>query len=340
MRFVDDNLSKKIIDIAKKSTSFADIYERVVECIPKKLLPAVMSALELFYEEETIELPVEIKEAWRKYSGGFIRLSMLESIIDGFCKEFNVDRQKFLAWFSGNRIFSQKVDPEPRLFTGIVNFLIARRLLRRATTIILYFPKAEGGSLVKDVLFIAKRLGADVRIEENNAEIFVEVRARELSLEPLSTMLGYCSKVEMLIQDRRKIVIQGIPIITAFKQRVFDSTLERIFYDALTKLGVSIRKDPPILMGDLVFIPDFEIALGSKKLYVEIVGYYRVKYLIDKEIKIRRAAEMGIPLIVIAHMGSFKHLKHLANRVKFYWFSSKRELEDIAMSLFSLVSSS
>ncbi|MCR8454182.1 MAG: DUF790 family protein [Crenarchaeota archaeon] len=339
MRFADENLSEKIIEIARNSASFADIYDKLMEQVPKRLIPAVMSALEIFYEERPVELPAEIKEAWRRYSGEFIRLGMLDDLIDRFCKEQGIDKQLFLAWFNGHKTLSQKANLEPKLLTGIINFLIVRRLLKRAVMVTLHFPKIEGGTLVKDVLFIARRLRADTHIEENE-EIIAYIRASELSLEPMAAILGYCSKVKVMLQNGRKIIIQGTPIATAFKHKVFDSTFESIFYEALKKLGVSVRKDAPILIGDLVFIPDFEVTLGNRKVYIEIVGYYRVKYLINKEIKIRRASEMGIPLIVVARRESFEYLGHLANKVKFYWFSNKRELENIASDVVSFIGTS
>lgn len=330
MRFIDADIAERILSIANSSSSFAEVQERILEIVPRRLIVDVMRALELFYEEKEPYISENVKAAWRKYSGEFICLDRLNELIDSFCEKYGVDKETFLTWFNGRRIFERKRVVSPKLFAGVVNFFILRRILRRATKVIAEFPRNIGGFIVKEAVFIARRLGASIAIREEHNSTFIETSAGEESLEPLSVILGYAKHIEILTLNKRRVRIADIPLFSTFKPRVFDSSLERAFYNALAGLGVRIRKDPPVVLGDIIFVPDFEISIEEKRVYVEIVGYWRKRYIVDKEIKIRRAINMGIPLIIVVDERVHSAFRHLLGGIPFYVFKKRSELREIA----------
>ena len=329
MRFIDNILAEVIIRLADNSSSFAEISEKLQEVVPRGFIPMVLRALEIFYEEKTYSLPPELIAAWKKYSGTFIRLDELDDMIDEFCAKYNLNKKQFLMWFNGEKRLMKKAEVNPELLARTVNFFIFRRIIRKATRIIAYLPRATGGSIVKEVLFMSKNLGANVNIR-NESKIIIEILPGELSLEPLSVALTSAEIIEIFLPNGKKILIRDIPILATFRPKVFDSSLERIFYETMIKLKVKIRKDPPIVLDDLIFIPDFEVHLGTEKIYVEIVGYWRMEYLVNKEIKIRRALTRNIPLVVVASRRAYEYLRHLSSKTKFYIFDRKTDLKNIA----------
>jgi len=109
-----------------------------------------------------------------------------------------------------------------------------------------------------------------------------------------------------ILDDSNKIYILEIDdsykhLFPEWDEKVeYDSSLEEEFVRKLKaiKPDVEIVREPDIVKaGRYVFIPDFLIRKGEKKVYVEIAGFWTPKYI---EKKIKKIREAKIPLILIA----------------------------------------
>lgn len=86
-----------------------------------------------------------------------------------------------------------------------------------------------------------------------------------------------------------------------YDERVeYDSSLEEEFARKIKVIKPEvdiIRESDVIRTGEYAFIPDFLIKRGSKKVYVEIAGFWTAEYVKRKLEKVKKA---NIPLILIA----------------------------------------
>jgi len=86
----------------------------------------------------------------------------------------------------------------------------------------------------------------------------------------------------------------GLPIAPRENGKDFDSQVERIFARAFTKLTLNwhlVREPEPVIAGDQLFFPDFEVRRfdSGVKGYIEIVGYWSPQYIRDKIGKLKKA---------------------------------------------------
>ncbi len=95
---------------------------------------------------------------------------------------------------------------------------------------------------------------------------------------------------------------------------VFDSYLEADFARRFSAIasGVELLREPePIVLGGQVFIPDFAIDVGGKRVYLEIVGFWTDAYLRRKLEKLSKAK---VPIVVAVDRSlacsDFKELPH------------------------------
>ncbi|MFW9995028.1 MAG: DUF790 family protein [Candidatus Odinarchaeota archaeon] len=84
--------------------------------------------------------------------------------------------------------------------------------------------------------------------------------------------------------------------------RVFDSNVERSFYEAFSHFSSrwKLKREPEVLfLEETVIIPDFTIYWKDMKIYVEIVGFWTSKYLNKKFIKLRKLSTTNIEFLVL-----------------------------------------
>jgi len=97
---------------------------------------------------------------------------------------------------------------------------------------------------------------------------------------------------------------QQIPAATS---SVFDSSIEQSFAEAFAALGSShavdgwqlIREPEPLMFEQSIFIPDFALTRGQRRIYVEILGFWTPSYRERKIQKLQQLRERGDIVLAI-----------------------------------------
>jgi len=131
----------------------------------------------------------------------------------------------------------------------------------------------------------------------------------------------------------------------------FDSDLEERLYDefaALERAGEShgwhLEREPePLVAGHVIAVPDFALTRGTRRVYVEIAGYWRPEY---RERKARKllALRGRAALLVAAPVSARADFAALAAAIPVLWYTTRvsaeallalvdREFDDLAARL-------
>ena len=137
----------------------------------------------------------------------------------------------------------------------------------------------------------------------------------------------------------------------------FDSSLERDLhadFAALTSAGEShgwrLEREPaPVLVEDTILVPDFALTRGTRRVYMEVAGYWRPGY---RERKARKLQVLGgrVAMIVAAPEAARPEFASLGDTLPFLWYTHhpraqavldllERDFNDLAARLASLDSS-
>jgi predicted nuclease of restriction endonuclease-like RecB superfamily len=108
----------------------------------------------------------------------------------------------------------------------------------------------------------------------------------------------------------------------------FDSSLERDLhadFAALTVAGEShgwllSREPEPVLVADTILVPDFALTRGSRRVYMEVAGYWRPGY---RERKARKLQALGgrVAMIVAAPESARAEFTSLGDTLPFLWYT-------------------
>jgi hypothetical protein len=108
----------------------------------------------------------------------------------------------------------------------------------------------------------------------------------------------------------------------------FDSSLERELhadFAALTAAGEShgwilSREPEPVLVEDTILVPDFALTRGTRRVYMEVAGYWRPGY---RERKARKLQALGgrVAMIVAAPETARAEFTSLGDTLPFLWYT-------------------
>jgi predicted nuclease of restriction endonuclease-like RecB superfamily len=93
------------------------------------------------------------------------------------------------------------------------------------------------------------------------------------------------------------------------KEITYDSEVEADLAKKLVTVGGEwqvIREPEPIISGSTIFIPDFALIKGDKKVYLEIVGFWTPDYLKRKLEKIKSLKGINLILAIDESLHEFK----------------------------------
>lgn len=85
-------------------------------------------------------------------------------------------------------------------------------------------------------------------------------------------------------------------------EELFDSQIEERFYWTMKKglRGWSIYREPePLIIKDHVLVPDFMLKRGGKRVFIEVVGFWRREYVSKKEQKLKALKEAGFNDLIL-----------------------------------------
>jgi predicted nuclease of restriction endonuclease-like RecB superfamily len=108
----------------------------------------------------------------------------------------------------------------------------------------------------------------------------------------------------------------------------FDSSLERELHADFTTLsaageahGWRLEREPePVLVNDVILVPDFALSRGQRRVYLEVAGYWRPGY---RERKARKLAALRgyVPIIVAAPEEARAEFASVAADFPFLWYT-------------------
>jgi hypothetical protein len=96
-----------------------------------------------------------------------------------------------------------------------------------------------------------------------------------------------------------------------FPEREYDSSLESSFarrFNAMESRWKLLREPEPIPVGQSVMIPDFAFELGSRRVFLEIVGFWTREYLERKLAKLQQVHGVDLIVAVDSSLGITKKI--------------------------------
>lgn len=93
------------------------------------------------------------------------------------------------------------------------------------------------------------------------------------------------------------------------KEISYDSIVEEDFskrFFTVSEDWQIIREPEPIVKDNFIFIPDFLLVKGDKKVYFEIIGFWSEEYMKRKLEKIKRLKDLNLILAINSSLGNFK----------------------------------
>ncbi|MHA1866446.1 MAG: DUF790 family protein [Candidatus Heimdallarchaeaceae archaeon] len=110
------------------------------------------------------------------------------------------------------------------------------------------------------------------------------------------------------------------------KQIEVDSEIERIFLSQWqNNKGWTATAEPEtIFLADKIFVPDFTIKRGGKKVYLEIVGFYTEKYIHKKRTKILEIAKTDLPIVYLVDKKLESHFDDLKGKVDIIYYKKNK----------------
>jgi predicted nuclease of restriction endonuclease-like RecB superfamily len=122
---------------------------------------------------------------------------------------------------------------------------------------------------------------------------------------------------------RAKSAARGGPPLEA----EFDSTLEEQLSNEFTALerageahGWRIEREPePIVVGDVILVPDFSLTRGARRAYLEIAGYWRPEYR-ERKLRKLRAVLHAVDIVVAAPEAARAEFAPLAGDLPLLWY--------------------
>ncbi len=264
--------------------------------------------------------------------GGFLPKKKRENILKQLGKELGVESYPLdtLVWLDNE---DEKVlfrEDENKLtaldIISSTNFEILETLLNNSSFCRLEFlGERSVGTLAKIAIRTAKMVGvqADLSISDQNSlicglsgpfSLFGKPTKFGRNVSYVATKLvDIASKndiecrIETVFHIRRRefiVVIPKIPLLLTPKnfklEPIFDSIVERRFEASFNGLrGWRVVREPtPVILEDLVFVPDFKITRDDTEVMVEIIGFWREEYSKKKLEKLKKLQQKKVKNLV------------------------------------------
>lgn len=256
-------------------------------------------------------------------SSGEERSGILESV----AREFNIsprDVERFL-WndLEDEQILNGFAPVRPRDLLASYNLSLTQTLLFKAT-----YAEFKVKQNWKRIFRNIKRLGLMYSIERDNggyqtslegpvallklterygtnlAKLLPEILASgewALRAQIVSRWQEESRLLSFTLSSSEGVLLPSFPTDLSEK---YDSSLESNFAHRFSSIGSRwklLREPEPLLTGTTVMIPDFAFALGQRRIFLEIVGFWTPDYLAKKLSKLQKIE--GVDIIVAVDSG-------------------------------------
>ena len=332
--FIFEEEAKRILKLLEKDWScFEELESQILRIVKDKTM-FVIQALGKLLREERYDDP-EIQYMWIEYTNGEpIKLSELEQKISEFCTKYGIKKERFMKWWNGKTKLVIKEEVNAERLMKLANYYALRYILQQAHTVTMVFPKMLEGKIAKEIKFRAMLIGADVEFKTND-ELEAIIRIGDKTPEIMAGLAEYAKKIKAK-GTYGEIEIENVPISGELEWEEYDSQVERTIAQILTSMGAKVRREPRVIMREgTMFIPYFIVKYEGRNVFLEIVGYWRKNYLINKEMKIRKAIEKGIRIIIVANRKNADAFEHIG--VPIITYEKPEDLEEVSKKIIMIL---
>jgi len=246
--------------------------------------------------------------------------------------------------------------PKPQVVIGLYNFLILEKLLSISEEAILWVYGEFTGKIIKNIILRAKRHEVIADFTELRRGIEIRITGPH-QLFKLPAVSEYGKRIAAVIAPvigtyeswklwmrvvyrgwKKTCEIKGYtddsPILIPYwsinreekPRETYDSSIEEKIYNSLkipvTRNGWEIYREADVIIlprSRKIIIPDFTIKANNKKVFIEVIGYWREKYIRKKKEKFQELSKENIKnIIAIIDMKHKKEFNEIPIRKIYY----------------------
>ncbi len=279
------------------------------------------------------QIRAKVYEIVNKSSKGFISLENREDLVSEIEKELDIPQSKLdeLLYIDtdSEQILIKNEDAEPIQLICYFNYDTVETILCFALNLQIVMKKLPG-YLAKNLVFVSKKnyVFTDITLSEEGYKISIEPplelyrdtsswgkNIANVATYILRTILReeipFQLKATVRPRKRRAnftLSSEYLPLLPSFKKSEeeefkpeIDSKVENKFLKTWRNYkGWKAKPEPEaIIAGKKMYVPDFLLQRGEKEVYLEIVGYYTMKYIQKKKMQMKELSRLGIPIIYL-----------------------------------------
>ena len=268
-----------------------------------------------------------------KSSRGFVSLEKRGNLVSEIEEELNIPKGKLdeLLYFDidSEQILIKNEDADPIQLICYFNYDTIETILCFALNLQIVMKKLPG-YLAKNLVFVSKKnsVFTDITLTEEGYKISIEPPI-ELFRDTISWGRNISNVATYILRTilREEIPFQlnatvrprkrrasftlsseYLPLLPSFKKSEeeefkpeIDSKVENKFLKTWRNYkGWKAKPEPEaIIAGKKMYVPDFLLQRGEKEVYLEIVGYYTMKYIQKKKMQMKELSRLGVPIIYL-----------------------------------------
>jgi len=216
-------------------------------------------------------------------------------------------------------------------FIGLANYIIMEKILTNALEIKVSLESEKIGSIIKELLYRAKKMGisAEIKGGKGVARIYI-TGPKQLFKMPTATDIGrrICYIILPSIFQSSKWEINAIisignkeylyrirsdshwvPFLKApweissesIPKTVYDSKAEEIIHQKLTRIFKDVYRESKFvkLHDGTIFIPDFVIIYNNQEILLEVIGFWTDHYIKKKIEKLDKLWKEGRHKVIL-----------------------------------------
>lgn len=279
------------------------------------------------------QVRAKVYEIVNKSSKGFVSLENRGDLVTEIEKELNIPQSKLdeLLYIDidSEQILTKNEDVNPIQLICYFNYDTIETVLCFALNLQIVMKKLPG-YLAKNLVFISKKnyVYTDIKLSEEGYIISIEPplelyrdtsswgrNIANVATYILRTILREEIQFQLkaTVRPRKRsakfsLSSESLPLLPSFKKSEeeefkpeIDSKVENKFLKTWRNYkGWKAKPEPEaIIAGKKMYVPDFLLQRGEKEVYLEIVGYYTMKYIQKKKMQMKELSRLGIPIIYL-----------------------------------------
>ena len=277
---------------------------------------------------------------------GFVKFSERDKMISRIEKKLKIPKDSLenLLFFDieSERILVKVEDTKPSSITAWFNYDTIETTLSYALDLQIKSSKLPG-HIAKNLVYVSKKnyVFSDISLEEDGyvinilppLEMFKDKGnwGRNISKVSMFIIRSLLKEkidfqLKSIIMPRKRKALftldsNFLPTLPSFrededKQRPeIDSKIEDRFLKSWKSYhGWKAYPEPEaIIIGKKLYVPDFLLERGDKSVYVEIVGFYTMKYIQKKKTQMKELSSLGVPILYLVDKEISVHFNDVRN---------------------------